>query len=447
MAAATYLRGFDDTERRDDCSVPFTPKHVYSLKNNTLSGVTLGQWASILRRHGRSIQWRVYWFRVLFVTVMAFFNSVLAVIEWIVYGRRVREMQHWLTSHAAELRPVFILGHPRTGTTLLHNLLALDEQRFTYCSIFTAGFPSSFLVFERLGKWLLAGLLDATRPMDNMPLEFDLPGEDELATSLLADGVSPYTGTLYFMSIEREFRSLFALREADPTDAAQWRAAFLLFISKLLVRDEIMRNVDEGSHARRAENLRVLLVKSPCHTARVPVLRSVFPNAQFCYVHRDPYEVYASAEHMADTTYWFTTLQVLREAEVREFIFAQFELLYNEYAASQAEKCHAVEIAYAQLARDPEGVVVDIYARCGWELSVNMRQALKKALRGKTFAMYRRNTHRPLPESLRADIARRWRPYFDRFGYIANSHVRHASSATRRHPLERSSCDAGRTSS
>jgi hypothetical protein len=27
-------------------------------------------------------------------------------------------------------RPVFVLGHPRTGTTLLHTLLALDTDRF-----------------------------------------------------------------------------------------------------------------------------------------------------------------------------------------------------------------------------------------------------------------------------------------------------------------------------
>lgn len=35
--------------------------------------------------------------------------------------------------------PVFILGQPRTGTTHLHNLLALDTERFAFATTFHAG--------------------------------------------------------------------------------------------------------------------------------------------------------------------------------------------------------------------------------------------------------------------------------------------------------------------
>ena len=35
-------------------------------------------------------------------------------------------------------------------------------------------------------QWLLSPVLDATRPMDGMALSFDLPAEDEIATSGLS---------------------------------------------------------------------------------------------------------------------------------------------------------------------------------------------------------------------------------------------------------------------
>ena len=41
-------------------------------------------------------------------------------------------------------------------------------------------------------------MIDPTRPMDNMPLHFDLPQEDEIAVNLLSAGVSYYM-PLWFM--------------------------------------------------------------------------------------------------------------------------------------------------------------------------------------------------------------------------------------------------------
>lgn len=47
-----------------------------------------------------------------------------------------------------------------------------------------------------------------------------------------------------------------------------------------------------------AKNIR-LLIKSPVHTGRVKTLLSIFPDAQFIYIHRNPYEVFQSALHLA----------------------------------------------------------------------------------------------------------------------------------------------------
>lgn len=202
-AARSNATGFDDRAaavplqlEADGTTVHFTPKHTWSLKNNPLCGILLLPYLRLLLPRWRDVD-MVYYPRVLFLAVLATVNTLLAAVEHLLYGDAV---------HAQPLPadPIFIVGHPRTGTTLLHNLLAADDAHFFAATTFCVGFPSCFLWFEGLGKVrplplfvllplptffvccfvclcvracqdLLAGVIDRTRPMDSMPLHFDLP--------------------------------------------------------------------------------------------------------------------------------------------------------------------------------------------------------------------------------------------------------------------------------
>ena len=163
--------GFDKVDKKcrnlKDLNKTFTQKNVFSLKNNPMCGVTSFQWTRILlpRIGYAEIQ---YIPRIIFITALSVVNTVLAVIETLLYGQKIQNTK-------VSDDPIFIIGHPRTGTTLLHNLLAIDNENFYFCNTFCAGFPSSFLFFEKIGKILFAGVIEKTRPMDNMPLHFDLP--------------------------------------------------------------------------------------------------------------------------------------------------------------------------------------------------------------------------------------------------------------------------------
>ena len=161
------LSGFDDEASSSSCLQKFNEKHVYSLKNNPMCGVTLPQWFQIAGNRWRHISFK-YIPRAIFITLLSIVNTFLAIVEYVLYERKI---------NSVDLRndPVFVVGHPRTGTTLLHNLLAMDERHFFFCTTFCAGFPSSFLWFETIGKRLFAGVIEKTRPMDSMPLHFDLP--------------------------------------------------------------------------------------------------------------------------------------------------------------------------------------------------------------------------------------------------------------------------------
>jgi len=153
------------------------------LKNNIFSGISLQAWLPILRKRFFHIEWRTYWHRVLFITFMACVNTLMGFEDWLLYGTATKEA-------VLNDRPVFILGHPRTGTTLLHNLMAKDVS-FGTPTTFQVGFPCGFLSLEPY-SWTLASMVDKTRPMDNMQLSLDTPQEDELAVNVLSAGTSPY---------------------------------------------------------------------------------------------------------------------------------------------------------------------------------------------------------------------------------------------------------------
>ena len=80
--------------------------------------------------------------------------------------------------------PIFILGHWRTGTTLLHEFMIRDE-RFGYPTTYECMDPNHFLLTEGLFTRWLNFLVPTHRPMDNMKAGFDRPQEDEFALCML----------------------------------------------------------------------------------------------------------------------------------------------------------------------------------------------------------------------------------------------------------------------
>ena len=400
---ASVLQDFDQYNTTDQSSVidniyQFTPKHQYSTKNNPLCGICLPQWIQILRQRHHQIEWRKYWPRLLLISCLSCVNSLLAIPEQLWYGKRLHEQPPSIT------RPVFVLGHPRTGTTLLHSLLALHMEQFAICTTFCAGFPSCFLWFEHWGKRLFANIMDETRPMDNMRLHFDLPQEDECATNVLSAGTSPYMA-LFFMHQEAEFQPYQAFHRDD--DARQrWKSAFLGLCQKLMLRAQL-----RGGGYR-------LLLKSPVHTARIPLLLSLFPDAQFIYIHRHPYDVLRSALHMADTTYWYTYFHTPTHAQIQEFVLRQYEILWDEYVAGRAllSDKQLLQVSFQELTSHPVETLARIYQHFGWD---GWEEELKPRVRREVqdLRSYEKNQHRPLHPALRKIVNERWKASFEDLGY------------------------------
>lgn len=158
------LQGFDQFEAAPSSYSssnifpdPETREHRQStLKNNPLAGITFPRLVKLLWTKHASIDFFRYKARIVTLLLVSMFHSFLELVESVYIFCCLRTIFKHVQSvdHPEDLLlpPLFVLGHPRTGTTLLHSLLALDTDRFATCSTFCAGFPHAFLSFESLGK-------------------------------------------------------------------------------------------------------------------------------------------------------------------------------------------------------------------------------------------------------------------------------------------------------
>jgi hypothetical protein len=155
----------------------FLARHVL----HSFEGMTFGEWWSLLRRHRFAID-PAQWPRALSQTALSLMTSLNARLEQGDYGARIDDTR--------VLPPLFILGHWRSGTTHLHNLLTLDP-RFAFPNIYQALNPHTFLRTESKMAPIVDLFTMSRRPQDAMAIGSTAPAEDEFALCALT-ALSPY---------------------------------------------------------------------------------------------------------------------------------------------------------------------------------------------------------------------------------------------------------------
>lgn len=166
-----------------------------------------------------------------------------------------------------------------------------------------------------------------------------------------------------------------------------------------------------------ARDPRPMVLKSPPHTARIHLLRTLFPDARFVHVHRDPYEVFRSTRHLVDTGPWFTYLQVPDLDAVDERILRWYTELYDGWFEERAEipANRVSEVAFDDLRRDPIGTLRRVYA----EVELGPFEPAQAAVEAHLarVAGHPRNEYPPLAPAERARVAEAWGRSFDAWGY------------------------------
>ena len=247
---------------------------------------------------------------------------------------------------AADCRnTVLVLGYWRSGTTLLHELLALDP-RYTFPTTHACMNPQHFLLSE--ASALAGNQSGAPRPMDEMEVRPGSPQEDEFALFGLG-ARSPYEALLAPEKLQE------ALKLADPedlpaADQAHWRSVFIGFLRGVSVRG--------GG--------RPVILKSPTHGFRVATLRRLLPDARFVLVVRDPYTNFESVVRMWRRMFETYALgPIPSDDEIREAVLAdrpRFEAKLAAGAAGLSEDRFAV-IKYESLIANPVDEIEQLYRR------------------------------------------------------------------------------------
>ena len=189
-----------------------------------LEGMTFGEWWRILQLHQFAIDLN-HWPRALVQTAVSVSNSVAARLERRRFGAQIDSTNI--------LEPIFILGHYRSGTTHLHNLLALDT-RLAAPTFFQVLNPHTFLTTERWAAPFAGWLMVSRRFQDSMALSPWVPSEDEVAICTMT-GLSSYMG-YHFPRAHRQYRRYVSLRGVPDDELRRWERALTTFLKKLTLR-------------------------------------------------------------------------------------------------------------------------------------------------------------------------------------------------------------------
>jgi hypothetical protein len=347
-------------------------------------------WLRLLARNRFAVH-PAYWYIAAVVTCVSFGHTLMRWLQSALYRRAV---------HATELAgpPIFIIGHWRSGTTHLHELLIQDE-RFGYPSTYACMDPCDFLLTEWLLSRLLWFLVPARRPMDNMKAGFDRPQEDEFALCLLGAG-SPYE-MIAFPNRRTAGAEYLDLVHVPPHRLRRWKRTLKTFLRMVTLRTR-----------------KPLVLKSPPHTARVGLLAQMFPGARFVHIVRDPCVVFPSTVNLWRTLFRTHGLQRPTDTGLEERVFQTGARMYArlEEDRQRLDPRQFFEMRYEDLIAGPVPVLRRLYEHFG----LGGFEAYQPRLEAYLASVKDYATNRyQLSAEEREKVKQRWGPIFGRYGYGA----------------------------
>jgi omega-hydroxy-beta-dihydromenaquinone-9 sulfotransferase len=312
--------------------------------------------------------------------------------------RAVSEMMYRKQAEAVTLKhpPLFVVGHWRTGTTWLHELLIQDE-RVSFPSTYQCMAPHHFLLTGRVLSGMVDRLMPSKRPMDDMLVGMSRPQEDEFA--LLNLGLkSPYLEWA-FPNRHEYFDEYLTLESLSSVQLQKWKSELDWFIRRLTLH-----------------NPKRLVLKSPTHTARIRTLLDMYPTGRFVHIVRNPLDVIPSTirtwTRMTDAMAFQHRLESISAGR----ILSVFKLMYDQFEKDRVliPDSHLYELRYEDLVAAPIAELEKIYRHLDLDDFGPARSRMTEYLA--SISGFKKNEHQ-VSDELKAMILDTCQGYMDRYGY------------------------------
>ena len=280
-------------------------------------------------------------------------------------------IEAWRKDHPAVAaqeirRPIIIVGQPRTGTTILHDLMAQDPANRA---------PLSWEM-ERPVPAPRTATFETDPRIDECQAGFDLvesfiPGFaafHELGARLAQEDVRIFTSDFRSMQHTLQFEvpayNHWLLHETDMAPAYAWHRRFL-------------QHLQSEHHSER------WLLKSPAHLWSLPALLAEYPDAVVIQNHRDPLKVIASISALGASLREMTTdhFEVTRlAAQYGADIPVGLDRALEARRGGIFGPGQVVDVRYQDLRHDLIGAVARIYDEIGLELTAEAESRMRAFL-------------------------------------------------------------------
>jgi Sulfotransferase family len=266
------------------------------------------------------------------------------------------------------MSPVVITGVPRTGTTALHRLMAVDSR------------------FQGLQTWLL------DYPMPRPPIETwqDYPQFQKTAAILEAQyAASPGQRAAHFRAAEEVHECCMVLRQSfvsnlwccgwsAPTYDAWWQCQNEEAVYRYYYR--CVQLIGSNEPEKR------WLLKNPGHIENLDLLFAIFPDAKVVQTHRDPAKAVPS---LVSLLMLLHPLMEEGRAEQRARIMLTREVAKWSNAVRKAEhvrQAHpgkVLDVIHGDFHRNPMAVLEKIYGFIGMDIPEATRAGLAQRIQEK----------------------------------------------------------------
>ncbi len=372
-------------------NIKYSFKNYLNLTTHTALGMSLSVWIKFLVKNKLVIDIR-YLPKVLFMTGNIILNSPFQLYEFLRYHKKIKNTKIE--------RPVFIIGHPRSGTTYLQYVLSKDPN-FCYCSTYEALVPHTFLSIGGFTRRILLSAMPETRPQDNVKAGADKPKEEEFAIGNMCDA-SIVHGYYFPKHLKKIFNETVVFE--NPHKIETWKKHLDFFAQKISYKYKGKR----------------LLLKSPANTGRVKEILELYPDACFIHIHRNPYEVYQSNEKLFEKILPILGFHKVDNETIKAFIIESYEKMYQKFLLDkQLIPSHQlIEMSYVDFESEPLTQLEKAYTHLQLGDFEKAKTYLKEEIT--ETKEYKKNIHPKIDDKTKAMINERWSFFFQAYGYSIN---------------------------